>query len=81
MSDKAPNPVPHSQRESRYIKVHGGDKAGRTLRFQSGTIHKETDTGAHIRIPPKPWRNKAEMKAHKRARRHMRKAIARDLAA
>lgn len=45
-------------------------KAGERVRFSDGRIYERQADGSIRRIHPiKPWSNKAEHKAHKKARR------------
>lgn len=45
---------------------------GKTFKFESGSAYLVTATGAVLRVPPKPYRNKAERKRYLKARREDR---------
>jgi hypothetical protein len=51
-------------------------KSGTQVKFQDGTIYQTQLDGSLRRISPlKPWRNKAEHKAHKKKRRRERDGV------
>jgi len=54
----------------------GARTGGETFRCSDGTVYRVAEAGNYVRFNPKPYRNKAERKALKRARVAARRAAA-----